>query len=296
MRIDDIGASSKRYEIYSRFRWRIGPLGAPMDWLFLKYLPGLRAWGPYKEISSELWNRIALLTVKHDARLTIGVTAAWADDEQHLIPYHEKFPEAAAALKQACRNGLVEIANHGLTHCVVEGNRFKPRLFSGNRRYHREFSPLVSEEIQQKHIYRAQDILQNYFDTEIVTFIPPGKDFMDSTLDVAEGAGLKYVCYDVQNVGAVLPISILRLRYREAATRMELDNTKSIPKQLLRSIALEDSAALGCRMLSIHDRDVVLNGLDWFDEVLRQNPYRGFQFARDTGRVMEQAFAEAYDA
>ncbi len=296
VRLDDVGASSKRYEVYSRFQQRLGRLGAPADWLFLKYLPGIRAWGPYREMSADVWRRLAELLERHDARLTVGVTAAWADDERRVTPYYEKFPEAAAVLKEACRRGLVEIANHGLTHCVVEGNRFKPRLFSGNRTYHREFSPLVPAETQGEHLRRAQEILQGYFETEVVTFIPPGTNFMNSTLHAAEGVGLRFVSYDVSGVGAVIPVSLLRRRARQAASRMEIDDAKWLPMPFLRQVALEDCATTGCRMLSLHDRDIVLKGLGWFDKTLGQNPYDAFQFARDAGQAVEQAIPNAGDA
>ncbi len=267
-----------------------------MDWLFLKYLPGIRAWGPYGEMSADVWREVSELLERHGARLTVGVTAAWADDERRVTPYHEKFPEAAAVLKDACRRGLVEIANHGLTHCVVEGNRFKPRLFSGNRIYHREFSPLVPAETQREHLRRAQELLQGYFETDVATFIPPGKNFMNLTLEAAEGVGLRYVSYDVSGVGAVIPLSLLRQRVRQAASRMEISDTEYLPIPLLREVALEDCATTGCRMLSLHDRDIVLKGLGWLDETLRQNPYDGFQFAKDAGRVVEQAIPNAGDA
>ena len=175
LRLDDVGACSKRYEIYSRIRKSLGPLGVPGDWLFLKYLPGLRAWGPYPEITADGWREVFDLVERHNALLTLGVTATWAEGEHKLIPFPEKFPQAAAVLKEACHRGLVEIANHGLTHCIVKGDAFKPRLFSGNRMYHREFSPMVPDDVQYEHLRRSQDILQSYFETEIVTFIPPGK-------------------------------------------------------------------------------------------------------------------------
>ena len=87
LRFDDIGASSKRYEIYSSFRRTLGPLGTPGDWLFLKYLPGLRAWGPYRELRAPTWRKIFELLERYDARITLGVTATWVEREDRLVPY-----------------------------------------------------------------------------------------------------------------------------------------------------------------------------------------------------------------
>ena len=57
----------------------------------------------------------------------------------------------------------MEIANHGYTHCLMEDGLFRPRLFSGNRPYHREFYDWLPEEVHREHLRAAQDILGSWF-------------------------------------------------------------------------------------------------------------------------------------
>ena len=49
LRIDDIGASTKKFEVYSKL-----PFG---NFLFLKYLYPFKAWAPYDEINYEKINK-----------------------------------------------------------------------------------------------------------------------------------------------------------------------------------------------------------------------------------------------
>jgi len=58
---------------------------------------------------------------------------------------------------------VIEIANHGLTHCVVRKKLFRPRLFSSNRRCHREFWSWFGKESHFEHIKKFQEILQGFF-------------------------------------------------------------------------------------------------------------------------------------
>ena len=52
LRLDDVGASSKRFEVYGRTRLPFGgwQLPFPGNFLFLKYLPPLQRWGPHGEL------------------------------------------------------------------------------------------------------------------------------------------------------------------------------------------------------------------------------------------------------
>ncbi len=245
LRLDDVGASTKKYEVYSTYTWKLSvkrktfklrgkklkiALG---NWLFLKYLPGLKAWGPYREMTSQEWYAMLDLLEKFHGKLTVGVTATWAESQENLIPFPERFPEEAAVLKEGLQQGLLEIANHGLTHCVLKNNVFKPKWFSGNRQYHREFWDWIPPEVQEEHLQRSQEILQSYFQTDVVTFIPPGNMFTDVTLQWAEKYGIRYVsCQTSPQTGAGLVI---------------LGNEHVIP---------------------FHDREIVLNGLEWLKQLL----------------------------
>ena len=54
LRMDDVGAASKRNEVYGLTR--VAPraesaLPFPGSFLFLKYLPPIKRWGPYRELT-----------------------------------------------------------------------------------------------------------------------------------------------------------------------------------------------------------------------------------------------------
>ena len=239
LRMDDVGASTKRYEVYSHSR--VG------NWLFLKYLPPFKRWGPYRELEPEELEGLLGLIERRGARLTIAVTASWVEDERRRIPFPEAFPAQARVLREGVEGGLVEIANHGLTHCVVRGNAFKPRLFRSNREFHREFWDWIPRAVQEEHIRAAQDILQSWLGREVVSFVPPGNVFGEGTLEIAARHGLRYVSCDAE------------------------------PR------VVGEIAILGDRgVLPFHDREVVLEGLGWLEAHI---PERSC-FVRELGEAM----------
>jgi peptidoglycan/xylan/chitin deacetylase (PgdA/CDA1 family) len=240
--MDDVGASSKRYEVYSHSLKGVG------NWLFLKYIPPFKKWGPYRELNVKDWLQIFHLLRASKAKMTVGVTASWAEDETRLIPFPKKFPEEAKVLKKGVQEGLIEIANHGLTHCVVEKNAFKPKWFSSNRKYHREFWEWVSADIQKEHLRRSQDILQTYFDCRVVTLIPPGNVFVQQTLDLAHEHGLQFLsCMGEAPAGSKLKF---------------ISNKHVVP---------------------FHDRDLVVHGIGWLSKKINEHQNTEFQFVRDLG-------------
>lgn len=180
-RMDDVGASTKQFEVYSKTQ--LGNI------LFLKYYPPFKAWGPYEEITPVQWKEIIDFLDKTNSQMTVAVTAAWVEKNGDLTPFPKKFPKQAAILKKALQSGLIEIANHGLTHCVI--GKHLPRLFTSNRKYHREFYDFLSEEEIKYHLKKSQKILEDYFETKIVTFVPPGNVWTDFTWDYAQKLGLK---------------------------------------------------------------------------------------------------------
>lgn len=240
LRIDDIGASSKKYEIYSHSLYGAG------NWLFLKYLKPFKKWGPYREMTASEWDVVFRLLKTYKAKLTVGVTACWVEDEKRFIPFPERFPEEAAEIKNGLQAGLIEIANHGLTHCVTANNAFKPRFFSENRTFHREFWEWISPEEQDDHLRRSQDILQTYFATPVVTFIPPGNVFSSITLELAGRYGLRYLsCNGLKDVKTTLT---------------------AIPNE---------------RVSAFHDRELVLHGTMWLEALLQEKRDRTFCFVKD---------------
>ena len=265
LRLDDVGASSKKYEVYSNRVWKLSLCGRTLkiggrklkfqvgNWFFFKSLPAFKAWGPYREMTAQEWHDIYALLEQFDAKLTVAVTAAWAESEHQLVPFPERFPEEAHVLKEGFQRGLLEIANHGLSHCVLTDNLFKPKRFSGNRQYHREFWDWIPRDIHEKHIRESQDILQTYFQTEIVTFVPPGNVFAEMTLEIAEKYGIRYVsCQTSQR------------RYKQV---MVIGNEQIIP---------------------FHDREIVLYGVKWLKPVL-QKQHERFCFVKELGeRFLER--------
>lgn len=247
LRLDDVGASTKRYEVYSNMHLRLKGFSLfSGDWLFFKYLPPFRAWGPYRELSEDDWMQIFWALQENNGKLTVAITATWAISEHKLVPFPNKFPGVARLLSEGVKSGLLEIANHGLTHSVVEGNAFKPRWFKGNRKFHREFWDGVPPETQEEHIRRSQEILQDYFGVEIVTLVPPGNVFGEETLEIASKYGIKYI---------------------------SCNNT---PK------SKQNIQILGnYKTLAFHDRDFVMEGMQFLERIFTENYGNKFVFVKE---------------
>lgn len=248
--MDDVGASSKRYEIYSKALPLPGPAGSVGDVLFLKALPPFRAWGPYRELSDAEWGSI-LDVLRHErSRLTAAITATWVTWNGDLIPFPERFPHQAAIIRRGVDEGLLEVANHGLTHCVLTGRAFRPRWFTGNRRAHREFWPWLPHEVHLEHLERAQRILEDWIGRPIASFVPPGNVFSATTLVAAEAVGLRVVS--------------CRTTPRESG--------------LIKIVGDEHVRAF-------HDRDIVLGGVESLRRIIAEQRSRGMAmcFVRDLG-------------
>ena len=238
LRLDDVGAASKRHEIYGLTRLRLGRVALPFpgNFLFLKYVPPIKRWGPYRELSAEEWTGVLGALESAGARMTVAITAGWVESDGRVTPFPQKFPGAAAVVREGARRGLLEVANHGYTHCVLQDGRFRPRLFAGNREFHREFHDWLPPSTHREHVVRAQDILQAFFGLRVVTFVPPGNVFSRATLDAAVAAGIRYVsCLDPGRFGPVAGLTW---------------------------VAAGD-------VVTLHDRDVVLRGLDALRRLLR---------------------------
>jgi peptidoglycan/xylan/chitin deacetylase (PgdA/CDA1 family) len=252
LRLDDVGAASKQHEVYGRTRLPLGPLRVPFpgNALFLKSLPGIRRWGPYRELAPAEWERILGMLQDAGARMTVAITAGWVETDGRVVPFPEKFPMAAAVIRHGVTRGLLEVANHGYTHCVLAGRAFRPRAFSSNRRFHREFLPEVPAVVQREHLARAQGILEDYFATPVVTFVPPGNAFTAATAAMAVEHGLRFLsCRDAGRFGAISGLTIVD----------------------------------GARVDDFHDRDLVLGGLDVLARRLAGRPAGGFTTVRAQG-------------
>lgn len=233
LRLDDVGASSKRYEVYSKRAWQWGPVRVSGNWLFLKYLPGLKSGGPYREMRADEWRQVLDILANASARMTVAITAAWADSADRVTPFPVQFPSQAEVLRDGVRRGLLEVANHGLTHCVLEGNVFHPHWMSSNRAYHREFWDWVPPAIHEDHIRRSQEILQEFFGVPVITFVPPGNVFTDETLAIAGRYGLRFV------------------------------SCQTPPRRIGNVTVLGNED-----VIAFHDRDLVVHGVDWLRAVI----------------------------
>jgi peptidoglycan/xylan/chitin deacetylase (PgdA/CDA1 family) len=119
-------------------------------------------------------------------------------------------------------------------------------LFSGNREFHREFGQSISPEVQGKHLKISQQILEDWFETEVITFVPPGNQFSETTLTLAAEHGLRIVsCRSAQRT--------------------------------LRQIVVIGNA----NVLPFHDREIVYAGPSWLSNLLEENINRHFCFVRD---------------
>jgi len=258
LRLDDVGAASKRFEVYGITRLPLGPLRIPFpgNFLFLKYLPPIKRWGPYAELSASAWEGILASLVEAGARMTVGITAGWVEDDGRVTAFPAKFPEAAAAIRAGVERGTLEVANHGYTHCVLENGMFRPRLFHGNRPFHREFYDWLPEAEHREHVHRAQGILQEYLGRPVVTFVPPGNVFTRVTLAAAAEAGLRYVsCLEPQRWGAAEGLTFVG------------DGD----------------------VVAIHDRDLVYGGRARFRQILGSHAAGPFVTVREVGERVERA-------
>jgi len=257
VRMDDVGAASKRHEVYGLTRFAVGSLRVPFpgNWLWLKYLRPIKRWGPYRELSAPEWYRIMEALAEARARMTVSVTAAWVEDDGRLTPFPEKFPEAARAIREGVEAGLLEVANHGLTHCLLAGAAFRPRLFAGNRASHREFYDFVPPATQEAHIRRAQRILADTFATDIVTLVPPGNLLQPVTAEIARLCGVRFLSYRAPTSrDGILPV-------------------------------VGDECGV-----VFHDRDVVLGGVGWLRTRLAEVRGREILFVREMGgRLLSEA-------
>lgn len=250
LRMDDVGAASKRHEVYGLTRLRLGRMALPFpgNFLFLKYLPPIKRWGPYRELAAADWEALLERLAARGCRMTVAVTAGWVEADGSVTAYPEKFPEASRLLRQGVERGLIEVANHGYTHCLLGRGQFRPRWFSGNRAAHREFYDWLPEAVHRDHLRRSQEILQGLLGRAVETFVPPGNVLSRKTLSAAAEVGLRYLSC----LGA--------LRWAPAD-----------------GLTLIDDA----RVLAFHDRDVVLGGLQWLEPLLLGAPGGAYVTVRE---------------
>lgn len=240
LRIDDIGASSKEFLYYTK-RWY-------SNWGPLRDRRLFGHWAPYREMTRQDWRAVFKILTRFGSKLTVGVTATWVEDDGTLVPFPDKFPAEAETLGEGVAKGLIEVANHGLTHCVLDQKQFRRRfLYGTNRTYHREFWDWISPQRQLEHLTRAQRILTDYFKVPITTFVPPGNVYSMSTLEACQKLGIR-------TLNCERPKLTLG------------DKPKVIGDD---------------QVIPFHDRELVVFGVSWLESKLRALPEPPRQFVRD---------------
>lgn len=258
LRMDDVGAASKIYNQHGKVYWEVFGRNLPLtpfaNWLFLKRTKLFKRWAPYRELTAREWDGIFSLLRKYNAKLTVGITASWVEPDGTLTPFPQKFPEEASKIKEGVKEGLIEIAHHGLTHCVLKDGLYKPRCFSSNRTYHREFHEWLPDEVHKKHIFEAMDILTSYFKIDVETFVPPGNVWCEITEKYASQAGLKFL----NSYEAKAPTG------RKSNGLVYIGNKN---------------------VIDFHDKDIVEKGIKWLEhkifEVKERDPI--FCFVKEIG-------------
>jgi len=232
-RIDDIGASTKQFEQYSKVRGG--------NFWFLKKIWPFKAWGPYSELTADEWKKIIALFSRYQIKPIISITACWVERNNTLTPFPQKFPAAAAILKQSLRQNKIIVANHGLTHCVV--GKHLPLFNASNRYFHREFWPNLPQELHTAHIQKSQTILENFFESPITIFVPPGN------------------VWSIKTVAALISTNIKQV----ISSRLPLDGSLSnIPPTIK---LLNDN----CGFFAFHDRELKLYGSTWLKQKIKEN-------------------------
>lgn len=112
------------------------------------------------------------------------------------VSIEERFPEHLAA---ACRDGWLEIAQHGLTHAVrTTGRDGKPSEFRG----------LPLEE-QARLVREGRDLIQRMFGRSVAGFIPPFNSYDGDTALAVREAGMEYLSGGVIAVGGRADLVII---------------------------------------------------------------------------------------
>lgn len=242
-RIDDIGASTKHFNQHGKKRVRLFgciPFYFPFAnvWFFKRMEP-FRGWAVYDELTKDEWGSILAVFAKHRIVPVVAITATWVERGGTLVPFHEKFPEEAQLLKRAFMEGKIIVANHGLTHCVV--GKHRPRFWSSNRKFHREFLPALDESWHREHIAKSQEILENFFEKPVEILVPPGNMWSVKTYKALHGSHLKKVMCGTPMLDSDAPME---------GVQFIKDNNE---------------------VVAFHDRELKLYGVQWLEQLIKKH-------------------------
>lgn len=253
-RMDDVGASTKQFNQHGKTHWKIAQRHVPFTPFAhigaFKRMKPFKKWGPYDELSPSQIVAIGDILRSYQANMTVAVTATWVDEQGRLNPFPKKFPAEFKEWKKLSDEGLIEIANHGLTHCIV-GDHL-PKFWDSNRSAHREFWPHLSQEWHTTHIQQSQKILEEAFECSITTLVPPGNVWSKKTINAISGTSLKRIscstfASDIDEVD-VLSVTFLKDKGHTVA---------------------------------FHDKEIQEEGVGWLENMLKENSEKKIMSVRE---------------
>ena len=203
LRIDDFGASSKEFEIYTKKFGRFG------NYIGLHHFKKYRAWAKYQELETHELKTFINLLSNANCKATLGITASWQLKDGTLVSYPDKFPDNVALIKEAIDADLIEIANHGLTHCVTENFSFLPKYFSSNRSYHREYWDWRNPSVIRTSVRLSQLILSDTFGINPIIGVPPGNVWCQSYVEACSEFGIKIINCSKKADDILIPKNII---------------------------------------------------------------------------------------
>ena len=250
LRIDDVGASSKKFLIYGhnsfkinhRYR-RLAPAFVT-NFLFIKHIPFISGWAVYKEMTFNHWINVLNFLERNNAILNVAITACWVEKDGTLTRFDKKYPESAEIIKYGVKRNLLYILNHGLTHCIP--GKHLPLKFRSNQKFHREFSNFLNLKKQILHLERSQEILENIFGNYPKILVPPGNVYNEDTLISLKKVGIKTIQCD------------RNLRYQPEEEKLAIHNIRHIDNS---------------EVEVIHDRDIVKNNPDYLKKFAENNKF-----------------------
>ena len=196
IRIDDFGASTKKFEVYGKTRLRFDDYTLPIpipkeitNFLCFKKFKYWKGWAPYNEMTPNQIEQMIFFCKENNLKFSLAITAGWVDKNSNIIPYNKKFPTQLNIIKEGIKEGVFEVLSHGLTHCIV--GKHLPRKFSSNRKYHREFYDFRPEEIIEKGVKESKQILEDCFENKVDILVPPGNVFGNKTIEACIKFGYK---------------------------------------------------------------------------------------------------------
>ena len=246
IRIDDIGASTKEFNLYGRNTFSIYKkiISFPpilSNFLILKRIPFLSGWAKYRELEFNDWLEIINILKARNSKLNIAITACWVNKNGELQNFKDKYPEQVEIIKYGVKENLFYILNHGLTHCIP--GRHLPLKFGSVQKFHREFTSYLSLEKQFMHLRESQRILEEIFGKRPRILTPPGNMYNEDTLISMKKIGLNIIQCDRNK--SHQPSDEILLNY----------GIKHIPNDNIQVI---------------HDRDIVKGDYQFFQRLMSQ--------------------------